>query len=61
LYKQVLSSIEGIQIYPLFSLIVFFCFFMALSLWCVLTDPEKMKKNAAIPLNEGVDSHEEYI
>lgn len=46
-----LESIEGIAAYPVFSLIVFFVFFVALVIWVMKTDKVYLKKMSELPLD----------
>lgn len=52
MYKEVLRSIEGIQIYPLISLLIFFVFFVGLMMWFVLADPDRMQRLSRLPLDD---------
>ncbi|HTL82184.1 MAG TPA: CcoQ/FixQ family Cbb3-type cytochrome c oxidase assembly chaperone [Bacteroidia bacterium] len=49
-----LTSISGVDIYPLISLLVFFLFFVVLTIYILRTDKERMKELAAIPVDEPV-------
>ncbi len=53
--KQHLTSISGIEIYPLISFIIFFLFFV-IAAWLVLkADKEHIRKMSNLPLdNEGI-------
>jgi hypothetical protein len=46
-----LESIEGIAAYPLFSLIVFFVFFVALVIWALKVDKGYLKRMGELPLD----------
>ena len=58
MYKDVLSSIEGIDIYPIISLLIFVVFFAGLIIWVARMDKNKLRELAALPL-EG-DELREY-
>jgi cytochrome c oxidase cbb3-type subunit IV len=51
MYKNVLQAIEGVEIFPLISLVIFFVFFMLVVLWFVKADPQHLKKMAGLPLD----------
>lgn len=44
-----LTSISGIEIFPLISLLLFFLFFVLLAFYLIRTDKERMKYLAALP------------
>lgn len=46
-----LEGIANISIYPLISLLVFFFFFVALTIYVVLADKNKIEKLSRIPLD----------
>lgn len=47
-----LTSISGIGIFPLISLLLFFLFFLFLALYVFRADKERMKYIAAIPIED---------
>ncbi|HET6992609.1 MAG TPA: CcoQ/FixQ family Cbb3-type cytochrome c oxidase assembly chaperone [Bacteroidia bacterium] len=47
-----LTSITGVGIFPLISLLVFFIFFIALGIYVIKADKEKIKYLSHIPINE---------
>jgi cytochrome c oxidase cbb3-type subunit 4 len=51
MYKNVLESISGIEIYPLISLVIFFVFFTLVLIWVFKADKQYMKKMETIPLD----------
>ncbi len=51
MYKDVLRSIEGIEVYPIISLLVFFTFFTVLLAWFFLADRDRLDDLAALPLD----------
>jgi len=53
MYKDVLVSIEGIEIYPIIALLIFFSFFVGLCAWFVLADNDRLQRLARLPLDEG--------
>jgi cytochrome c oxidase cbb3-type subunit 4 len=46
-----LESIEGIAAYPMFSLIVFFIFFVALVVWALKAGKGYLKRMSQLPLD----------
>ena len=53
--KNVMEAIEGVQVYPIISLIVFVLFFICIIVWVVKADKEHLKRMAGLPL---ADNHE---
>jgi len=51
MYKDVLRAIEGIDIFPVISLILFFSFFIGLIYYVMKTDKEKWDRAAQLPLH----------
>ncbi|HWQ34693.1 MAG TPA: hypothetical protein VNQ79_17720 [Blastocatellia bacterium] len=58
MYKNVMQSIEGIGIYPLISLLMFFLFFVAVLVWFVRADRGWLKKMAELPLDSSETNHQ---
>ena len=52
MFKNALSSIDGVAIYPIFSLIVFTIFFTALSFWVFKADKSYVKHMENLPFDE---------
>ncbi len=48
--KGPLESIEGVEIYPIISLLIFFIFFTALFFWVFTAKKEYIKKVSDLPL-----------
>ncbi len=48
----VMTSIDGIEIYPIFSLLVFVIFFIALFWWVIRMDNSTIDEIKNIPLND---------
>lgn len=58
-----LTSITGVGIFPLISLLVFFVFFIALGFYVVRADKARIKYLASLPIdeqatNEKVSTHD---
>ncbi len=52
MYKNVLVSIDGINIFPIISLILFFIFFVGLIIWVTRIDKNYVKEMESLPLDE---------
>jgi cytochrome c oxidase cbb3-type subunit 4 len=60
MYKNILSSIPGIELYPILALVLFFGFFSALIYWFFAVDTQRMTKLSADILDDDapvVQSH----
>ena len=54
MYKELLQSIEGIEIYPIISLLIFIAFFIGVVIWIVRMDKKYVKEMESLPLqNDG--------
>jgi cytochrome c oxidase cbb3-type subunit 4 len=49
--KGNLESIDGVEIYPIISLLIFFIFFMALIWWVSTAKKEHIREVSNIPLD----------
>lgn len=49
--KHHLETISGIEIYPLVSFIIFFVFFIGLTIYVIKADKNRMKDMANLPLD----------
>jgi cytochrome c oxidase cbb3-type subunit 4 len=56
MYKEILQSIEGIEIYPLISLFIFLALFAVITIWIFRLDKKYIKQMEALPLDEDVES-----
>ena len=52
MYKNVLQSIENIEIWPVISFVIFFIFFLCLLLWVFTTDKKFIEKMESLPFEE---------
>jgi len=55
MYKEILQSIEGIEIYPLISLFIFLALFTGITIWILKLDKKYVKKMEALPLDDSVE------
>ena len=53
MYKNVLSSIPGIEYYPIVALLLFFGFFAALLVWFFKVDRARLDVLARQPFEDG--------
>ncbi|RXG31941.1 CcoQ/FixQ family Cbb3-type cytochrome c oxidase assembly chaperone [Leeuwenhoekiella marinoflava] len=54
--KQNLENIDGVSIYPIVSLLIFFLFFIGLFLWVLTAKKEHIKEVSNIPLEDQLKS-----
>ena len=61
MYKNVLQSIAGIELYPLISFFIFFLFFLGLLLYVVVANRQHISTMSQLPLqdNEPLQAHAE--
>ncbi|GAA0878340.1 hypothetical protein GCM10009119_13080 [Algoriphagus jejuensis] len=52
MYKEILRSIENIEIYPIISLIIFLLFFVSMFIWVVKTPKSHIKHMESLPLDD---------
>lgn len=50
--KHNMETIAGVEIYPILSLLIFFVFFLALSIWVFTYKKEKIQELSQLPLND---------
>lgn len=50
MFKNYFKGIEGIANYPMFSLLVFFLFFMAVFIWMMKADKKRLDEISRLPL-----------
>lgn len=52
MYKNVLESMQGIELYPLISLAIFFTFFVVLLVWVIRMKKSDIDEISRIPLED---------
>jgi cytochrome c oxidase cbb3-type subunit 3 len=57
MFRQYLEQIAGVGIYPMFSLLVFFVFFVTLILYVTKADKKEMEIHSQLPLQSNEDSN----
>ncbi|MDN4164577.1 cytochrome C oxidase Cbb3 [Cytophagales bacterium LB-30] len=58
MFKHYFERIEGIEIYPLISLIIFFLFFLSLLVWVLRVDKSYIKTMKELPFAKNNENHE---
>lgn len=58
--KDHLDTIAGVEIYPIISLLIFFLFFVGLTIWVVTAKKEYIKTVSHLPL-ENDDTNQNAI
>lgn len=56
MYKNILQSIDNIEIWPVISFVIFFVFFICLLWWVFTADKKFIAKMAAMPIENENDS-----
>ena len=60
MYKNVLQSIDNIEIWPLISFVIFFLFFICLLWWVFTTDKKVIDKMKDLPLEKS-ENNDAYL
>ena len=50
MYKNILQSIDGVEIYAIIALLIFFLFFIGVTIWLLKVDKDYLKKMSKLPL-----------
>jgi hypothetical protein len=58
MYKDVLQSIDNVQIWPIISFIIFFLFFLCLLWWVFTADKELIDKIKRLPIEGATTSND---
>ena len=53
MYRQILQSIENVDLWPVISLVIFFLFFVGILIKVMTTDKKYIKKMEDLPLDDG--------
>lgn len=53
MYKEVLKTIENVELWPLISLIIFFLFFLGVGIYLLTVDKSFIKKMKELPMDDG--------
>lgn len=55
--KHHMETINGIEIFPLISFVIFFLFFLGLLVWVFWADKDHIRKMAEMPLDDHQNNH----
>ncbi|MCH6200365.1 cbb3-type cytochrome c oxidase subunit 3 [Aquiflexum sp. LQ15W] len=58
--KDILSSIENIEIYPIISLLIFVIFFIGMFIWVISVDKKYINHMKEMPFNDEPQNIEGY-
>ena len=53
MYKNILQTIENIEIWPVISLLIFFIFFLGVLIYVLKADKNYIKMMGELPMNDG--------
>lgn len=56
--SQYLSSIDGVAAYPIFSLLIFVPFFIAVTIWIFKLDKKYLNHMSELPLHDSPEQSE---
>lgn len=56
MYKEILQSIDNVQVWPVISFVIFFLFFLILLWWTFTVDRSFINEMSEKPLNDGSNS-----
>ncbi len=56
MYKEILQSIDNIQVWPVISFVIFFVFFLGLLWWAITVDRTFIRHMSEMPLDDGTTS-----
>ncbi|MEW6062098.1 MAG: CcoQ/FixQ family Cbb3-type cytochrome c oxidase assembly chaperone [Bacteroidota bacterium] len=57
--SNILSSIDGIAVYPVISLLIFLPFFVAVTIWIFKLDKQYLKRMSELPLDADQEEEEQ--
>ena len=55
MYKEILQSIDNIQVWPVISFVIFFLFFLILLGWAITVDKVFIRQMSEMPLEDGTN------
>ncbi|MEH0158509.1 hypothetical protein V6R21_30935 [Limibacter armeniacum] len=61
MYKDVLRSIEGIEVFPVIGIIIFFTFFTAWLIYAFSMKKEQVNALSSLPLELDSDAHKNEL
>jgi len=57
MFKHYFERLPGIEVYPIFLLLVFILFFISMTYFLVRSDKKRMEEISRIPLNKDIDQN----
>lgn len=57
--SKILSSIDGIAVYPIISLLIFLPFFIVVTIWIFKLDTQYLRRMSELPLDADQDAKEQ--
>lgn len=61
MYKEVLSAIKDISIYPVFSFVMFFGFFSMITFWLFRSKKKDFESISQLPLSDDNKNNSNYL
>jgi cytochrome c oxidase cbb3-type subunit IV len=58
--KDLLNSIENIEIYPIISLLIFVIFFVGMFIWVITTDKKYINYMKDMPFSDEPEKNSDY-
>jgi hypothetical protein len=52
MYKDILQSIEGVELYAIVAMIIFILFFVGMTIWIIKVDKNYIKLMSELPIKE---------
>lgn len=57
--KQYLETIDGVEVYPIIALIIFFTFFVGLFWWVLTTSKQQIKLMSEMPFDDNLKDNKQ--
>ena len=52
MYKDILQSISGIEIYAIVAMVIFILFFVGMTIWIIKVDKKYIKRMSELPIEK---------
>jgi hypothetical protein len=52
MYKDILQSISGIELYAIAAMVIFILFFVGMTIWVIKVDKKYIKRMSELPIEE---------
>ena len=52
MYKDILQSISGIELYAIVAMVIFILFFLGMTIWVIKVDKKYIKRMSELPIEE---------